>query len=153
MVVSNFVSGSNTLKFDDVVGVILSEEMRWKSTGETSGNVLTVENRGRKKDRGKGLGNHDNSRKGRSKSSLRNIECWNCGKKGHLKKDCRAPKKQRDGKQEKNQEENVTGDVLQDALILFVDNISKSLGSRFRGFILCHTQRKHFLDYVQGDFG
>ena len=26
-VVSNFVSGSNTLKFDDVVGVILSEEM------------------------------------------------------------------------------------------------------------------------------
>jgi hypothetical protein len=27
MVVSNFVSGSNTLKFDDVVGVILSEEM------------------------------------------------------------------------------------------------------------------------------
>jgi hypothetical protein len=28
MVVSNFFSGSNTLKFDDVVGVILSEEMR-----------------------------------------------------------------------------------------------------------------------------
>jgi hypothetical protein len=27
MYVSNSVSGSNTLKFDDVVGVILSEEM------------------------------------------------------------------------------------------------------------------------------
>jgi hypothetical protein len=27
MAVSNIVSGSNTLKFDDVVGVILSEEM------------------------------------------------------------------------------------------------------------------------------
>jgi hypothetical protein len=27
MDVSNYVSGSNTLKFDDVVGVILSEEM------------------------------------------------------------------------------------------------------------------------------
>ena len=27
MVVSNFVSGSNTLKFDDVVSVILSKEM------------------------------------------------------------------------------------------------------------------------------
>ena len=36
MAVSNSVSISNTLKFDDVVGVILSEEMRWKSTGETS---------------------------------------------------------------------------------------------------------------------
>jgi hypothetical protein len=36
MVVSKSVSSSNTLKFDDVVGVILSEEMRWKSIGETS---------------------------------------------------------------------------------------------------------------------
>jgi hypothetical protein len=55
MAVSNSVSGSNTLKFDDVVGVILSEEMRQKSTGETSGNALNMENRGRQKDRGKGF--------------------------------------------------------------------------------------------------
>jgi hypothetical protein len=81
MAVSNSVSGSNTLKFDDVVGVILSEEMRWKSRGETSGNALNMENRGRQKDRGKGFGNHGNSRKGRSKSRLGKIECWNCGKK------------------------------------------------------------------------
>jgi hypothetical protein len=67
MVVSNYVSGSNTLKFYDVVGVILSEEMRRKITRETSGNVLNMENRGRQKDRGKGLVNHDHSRKGRSK--------------------------------------------------------------------------------------
>ena len=33
--VSNFVSGSITLKFDDVIGVILSEEMRRKNIGET----------------------------------------------------------------------------------------------------------------------
>jgi hypothetical protein len=45
MGVSNSVSGSNTLKFDDVVGVILSEEMQWKSTGETLGNALNMENR------------------------------------------------------------------------------------------------------------
>jgi hypothetical protein len=54
MAVSNFVSGSNTLKFDDVVGVILGEEMQWKNIGETLGNALTVENMGSKKDRGKG---------------------------------------------------------------------------------------------------
>jgi hypothetical protein len=35
MDVSNYVSSSNTLKFDDVVGVILSEEMRQKIIGET----------------------------------------------------------------------------------------------------------------------
>jgi hypothetical protein len=102
MAVSNSVSGSNTLKFDDVVGVILSEEMQRKSTGETSGNALNMENRGRQKDRGKGSGNHGNSRRGRSKSRLGKIECWNCGKKGHMKKDYRAPKKQRDGQQERN---------------------------------------------------
>ena len=82
-----------------------------------------MENRGRQKDRGKGLENHGNSRKGRSKSILGEIECWNCGKKGHLKKDYRSPKKQRYGQQEKNREENVTGDVLQDALIISIDNI------------------------------
>jgi hypothetical protein len=74
MVVSNFVSGLNTLKFDDVVGVILSEEMRWKRTCETSGNELNMENRGRQKDRGKGSWNHGNSRKGKSKSRLGKIE-------------------------------------------------------------------------------
>ena len=100
MVVGNSISSSNTLKFDDVVGVILSEEMRQKSTGETLGNALNMENRGRQKDRGKGFGNRGNSRKGRSKSILGKIECWNCGKKGHMKKDWRAPKKQRDGQQD-----------------------------------------------------
>jgi hypothetical protein len=113
--VSNSVSGSNTLKFDDVGGVILSKEMQWKITCETLGNALNMENRGRQKDRGKGLGNRGNSRKGRSKSRLGKIECWNCEKKGHLKKDCRAPK-----------EANVTSDVLQDDLILSVDNIFES---------------------------
>jgi hypothetical protein len=153
MAVSNIVSGSNTLKFDDVVGVILSEEMQWKSTGETSGNAFNMENRGIQKDRGKGSGNYGNSGKGRSKSRLGKIKCWNCGKKGHLKKYYRAPKKQRDGQRERNQEANVTSDVLQDAWILYVDNISESwvvdLGASFHAT----PHRKHFIDYVQGDFG
>jgi ribosomal protein L19E len=74
MAVSNSISSSNTLNFDDVVGVILSEEMRQKSTSETSGNALNMENRGRQRDRGKGPGNRRNSRKGRSKSRLGKID-------------------------------------------------------------------------------
>jgi hypothetical protein len=97
MDVSNFVSGSNTLKFDDVVGVILSEEMRRKIMGETSCNVLNMKNMRRQKDRGKGSRNYENSRKGRFKYRMGKIHCWNFGKKGHLKKDCIAPKKQIDG--------------------------------------------------------
>ena len=109
--------------FDDVIGVILSEEMRWKSTSETLGNALTAEIKGRQRERGKSLGNRWKSRKGRSKSRAR-VECWNCRKKGQFKKDCRSRNvKQGDGQQENKQEVNVTGDVLQDALILSLDNI------------------------------
>jgi hypothetical protein len=97
MVVSNSISSSNTLKFEDVVVVILREEMRWKITCETSSNSLTMENMGRQRERGKRPGNRGNSRKGRSKSILENIECWKFGNKWHMKKDCRSPKKQGDG--------------------------------------------------------
>jgi hypothetical protein len=44
-------------------------------------NVLNMENRIRQNDRGKGSGNRKNSRKGRSKSRIEKIDCWNCGKK------------------------------------------------------------------------
>jgi len=71
--------------------------MRRKSTSETLGNALTMENRERQMERGKSPGNRGNSRKGISKSRLGKIECWNCGNKGHLKKDCRSPKNQGDG--------------------------------------------------------
>ena len=63
MVVSNSIPSSNTLKFDDVVGVILSEEMRIKCTGETSGNALTMESRGRQNERGRILGSRGKSKK------------------------------------------------------------------------------------------
>ena len=91
MAISNSFSGSSTLKFDDVVGAILSEEMQQKSSGETSGNALSAESRGRRMERGKSLGYRSKSRKGRSKSRS-GIVCWNCGNKGHLKKDCRSRK-------------------------------------------------------------
>jgi len=89
MAISNFVSGSSNLKFDDVVGAILSEEMRRKSSSETSGNDLSAESRGRKMERGKSSVYRSKSRKGRSKSRS-GIVCWKCGKKGNLKKDCRS---------------------------------------------------------------
>jgi hypothetical protein len=73
-------------------------------------------------------------------------------KKGHLKKDSRAQKKKRDGQHEKNQEANVTGDMSQDSLILFVDNISESWVVDSGASFHATPHRKHFLDYVQGDF-
>ena len=81
MVLSNSVFGSNTLKFDEVVGVILSEEMRRKSTSETStslGSALNVENRVRTTQRGKGPSHEKSqgkSKKGRSQSKGKK-DCW-----------------------------------------------------------------------------
>jgi hypothetical protein len=99
MVVSNSISSSSTLNFDDIVGVILSEEMRQKNISEASGNALTVQKRGRQRERGKISGNHGKSKKGRSKS-IRKLECWHCEKKGHLKRDHWSRKgKQGDGQQ------------------------------------------------------
>ena len=89
MAISNSVSGSSTLKFDDVVGAIVSKEMRRKSSGETLGNALSAKSRGRRMERGKSSGYCSKSRKGRSKSKS-GIVCRKCGKKGHLKKDCRS---------------------------------------------------------------
>ena len=83
-----------------------------------------MESRGRQKERGRSPGNRDKSKKGRSKSIFGKIECWNCGKREHVKKDDRAPKKKGYGKQETTQEVNITGDVIQDALILSLDNTS-----------------------------
>ena len=81
-----------------------------------------MESRGRQNERRRSPGNHSKSKKGISKSRFRKIECWNCGKKGHLKKNRRAPKKKGDSQKETTQEANVAGDVLQDALILALNN-------------------------------
>jgi hypothetical protein len=112
-----------------------------------------VENRGRQRERGKIPGNHGKYKKGRSKSKG-NLECWHYGKKGHLKKDCWSRKgKQGDGQHENNQEENVAGDVLQDALILSLDNIIDSWVVDSGASFHATPHRKYFQDYVQGDFG
>ena len=127
--------------------------MRRKRTGETSGNALNMDIIGRQNERGRSPGNHEKSKKGRSKSRLGNIECWKCGKRGHMKKDYRAQKKKGDMQQETTQVANVAGDVLQDSLILALDNTS-DYWVVYLGYS-CHAtpHRKFFHDYVQGDFG
>ena len=124
--------------------------MKRKSTGETLGNALS---RGRQNERGRSPGNHGKSRKGRSKSRFGKIECQNYGKKGHLKKDYRAPKKKGERQQETTQEANVVGDVLQDALILALDNTIDYWVLDSRASCHATTHRKFFHDYVPSDFG
>jgi len=80
MVVSNSC-GTKTLKFNDAVGVLLSEEAHRKSSGstETSGSTPSVDQRGR-------LVNRDKKKNGKSRSKsekgifkFRSFRCWRCG--------------------------------------------------------------------------
>ena len=127
--------------------------MQRKSTSETLGNAFTMERKGRQREIGNSLGNHRKYRKGIAKCRLGKIKCWSCGKRGHLEKDYRAPKKKGDEKHKTTQEANVAGDVLQDALILELD-ITSDYWVVY-SWASCHAtpHMKLFHDYVLGDFG
>ena len=57
MAVSNFVFGSSTLKYDDVIDVILSEETCGKTLGGSTLEIsLNAQRRGRMTKRGKSKG-------------------------------------------------------------------------------------------------
>ncbi|KAE8732540.1 hypothetical protein F3Y22_tig00001825pilonHSYRG00031 [Hibiscus syriacus] len=78
-----------SLVFDDVAAAILQEENRCKSKEDGQVNLQQVEAlttmRGRSTERGQS----SSHKHGRSKSkSKKNLKCYNCGKNGHLKKDC-----------------------------------------------------------------
>ena len=53
--------------------------------------------------------------------------------------------------QEYNHEANVTGDVLQDALFLYLENIIDARVVDSGASFHATSDRKHFHDYVQGD--
>lgn len=109
-------AGRVKLQFDEVRDLIVSEEIRRKESGNSSGNtagsVLSTEVRGRS-DKKK-----SNSNRGRSKSrnrkftrDIKSVECYNCGKKGHYQNKCQAPKKE-------DSSANVTTEEDGEALIL-----------------------------------
>lgn len=79
----------DSLIFDDVATFVLNEESRRKNkedilVSSQQAEALSV-TRGRSTERGpSGSQNH-----GRSKfRSKKNVKCYNCGKKGHVKTEC-----------------------------------------------------------------
>ena len=141
-------SGNSKLKFDDVRDLVLSEEIRRRESGETSNSsALHTESRGRTSERNSNRG-RSKSRRGKSRWGRKDFNCYNCGKKGHFKKDCRAPKKDT-GTQESVHVIEEAGD----AMILSVNSPIESWildsGASFHA-----TPCQEIMEnYVSGDFG
>ena len=63
--------GKETLSFEEVAGKILSEERRMKNEDGASFNSVLIA-----RSRSKG------------KQKVKTMVCWNCGRTGHVKKNC-----------------------------------------------------------------
>ena len=121
MTVSNSI-GKEKLKYNDIRDLILAEEIRRRDAGETLGSisVLNLETRGRDNDRNSNRGGSKSKNSNRNKSKSRSsqqVQCWNCGKTGHFRRQCKSPKK-------KNEDDsaNAVTEEVQDALLLVVDS-------------------------------
>ena len=121
MAVSNF-TGKEKLKYNDIRDLILAEEIRRRDAGETlrSSSALNLETKGRGNDRNsnRGRSKSRNSNRNRSKSRLgQQVQCWNCGKTGHFRRQCKSPKK-------KNEDDfdNAVTEEIQYALLLVVNS-------------------------------
>lgn len=92
MTMTNSIPRSSTLKFDDVINVILSEETHRKSLGgSTSRSSLSTQSQDKTIERGSNSRNHEKSRgksKGRMSQSRGPNDCWHYEKLGHKKKYC-----------------------------------------------------------------
>ncbi|KAL6329806.1 hypothetical protein AAG906_037515 [Vitis piasezkii] len=141
MAVSNS-TGKENLKYNDIRDLILVEEIRRRDADETSGSgsALNLETRDR--------GNDRNSNQGRSKSinsnrkisksrSGQQIQCWDCGKTSHFRRQCKSPKK-------KNEDDstNVVTKEVHDALLLAMSTSFHST-----------SHRETIQNYAAGDFG
>ena len=108
------------MSMDSAKSSVLNEEMRRKTQGSFSSDVLITGPRGRNKNRGS---QHREQNRSKSKGKLKDIECYHCGIKGHTKKFCRKLKRENKNKEETKEDgnENCLATVTAKDLIVVLD--------------------------------
>ncbi|KAE8661680.1 hypothetical protein F3Y22_tig00113725pilonHSYRG01810 [Hibiscus syriacus] len=140
-------SGNSKLKFDDVQDLVLSEEIRQRESGEaSSSSALHTESRGRTSKRNLNRG-RSKSRRGKSITEKKDFNYYNCDKKSHFKRDCRAPKKDTGAQESANITEE-TGDVM----ILSVNSPIESWILDSVASFHSTPCREIMENYISGDF-
>ena len=111
-----------------VTNNLLNEETRRKSSGSSHSEALLMENRGRGRNKSRAPHNRDKSRGRSSSISKKDVECYYCHKKGHMKRECRKLKFKEQNK-EKNSEkkQNDTTVVTNGELMITRDDASFNL--------------------------
>ncbi|KAK4481406.1 hypothetical protein RD792_012296 [Penstemon davidsonii] len=152
-------SGSNKLKFNDVRDLVLNEEIRRRESGETSTpSALSTESRARSINNNRGRSNHrGRSKNGRSRSrnpsnsgNSKTVECWNCGKVGHYKNQCKSAPKNQTTKIEANVASTSTQD---DVLICSLESKEESWVLDSGASFHATSQKRLFGEYVSGNLG
>ena len=157
---------NGTITMDLAKGSMLNEDMRRKTQGSSSrSEILFIEKRGRSNSRGpKGKNYH------RSKSNrFANVECYNCGKKGHIKKHCRLLKREnanetgknkRTGDESTSDRVTVTNAEAEDFLLVYDDEMINFASHSETNWIVdsgasihATSKRDLFSSYTPGDFG
>ena len=123
---------------------MISEEIRRRESGITSGSALNTDNRGRSNSKSRYNRNRSKSR-GRSRSR-KDVKCWNCDELGHFKNQCKAPKKE-------SKSAYTAIEDVEDTLVLSVSSPLESWvldsGASFHSCSSAELMEQ----YTSGDFG
>ena len=123
---------------------------------------MNVESRGRSSNKGNGRGksksrtSRSKSRNPRNPNNFQNqnnskiVECWNYGKRGHYKNQCKAPKKDPENKAEANV---ASTSGVDDALICSLESKAKSWVLDSRASFHATSSSELFTSYTLGNLG
>ena len=121
-------AGKSKLKYDDIRNLILSEKVRKRDANidNAQDQSFVTENKSKGRSRGPNDQKFNDRSQSRDRSQFKETrECFHCGKKGHLRRDCwHWNKEQNKGKYEKknDSEKNTTAAVINgDVVVLSVE--------------------------------